>query len=202
MTTRITSITFLGALALIACAGAASASSRRAGTVCSVFDRHPCVPTICSVFRRHPCLPEFEDPIGQDLRVTIDSRGAGEGKRVSGDEPVNTILGMFAALRACWAPPPEMHARAGMEMSVRFSFRRDGALVGAPRVTYVSHGARTETRDVYRQAIDQATDNDLRHRGQGVDDGEQYSKRRRIFHHASETFGKQLTVAVGGKIEQ
>ena len=42
-------------------------------TVCSVFNRHPCMPTVCSVFRRRPCVPEIDYPLGEDLRLTIDS---------------------------------------------------------------------------------------------------------------------------------
>ncbi len=44
-----------------------------ASAVCSVFDKHPCTPTVCSVFRRGPCIPEIDYPIGQDLRLTIET---------------------------------------------------------------------------------------------------------------------------------
>jgi len=38
-------------------------------------------------------------------------------------------------------------------MSVRFAFRRSGEIIAAPRVTYVSPGIPSETRQVYLDAI-------------------------------------------------
>jgi hypothetical protein len=69
---------------------------------------------------------------------------------------VDTIGEMFAALRACWVPPPKDEARHGMQYTVRFSFKRDGKMVGPPFVTYVSHDAPADARNVYRDAIDEA----------------------------------------------
>ena len=40
---------------------------------------------------------------------------------------------MFAALRACWVPPPQDLARPGMQMSVRFAFKRSGEIIGRSR---------------------------------------------------------------------
>jgi hypothetical protein len=71
---------------------------------------------------------------------------------------VNTILQMFAALRACWQPPVESEAREGMQMSVRFSFNRDGKLKGPVRITYVSPDATPEAKQVYEQAINDTLD--------------------------------------------
>ncbi len=41
-------------------------------------------------------------------------------------------------------------------MSVRFSFKRTGEPVAAPRVTYTSNEADPETRRIYGRAIDAA----------------------------------------------
>ena len=51
---------------------------------------------------------------------------------------------MFAALRACWVPPPKDEARHDMEYTVRFAFKRDGEMMAPPRVTYASHDAPAE----------------------------------------------------------
>jgi hypothetical protein len=69
---------------------------------------------------------------------------------------VNSISAMFAALRACWIPPPRDEARRGMQYTVRFAFKRDGELIAPPRVTYTSHDAPAEVRDVYRDAVNAA----------------------------------------------
>src|SRR5437773_11647029 len=114
-------------------AGAAVLPASPTSAACSVFSRHPCPQTSCSVFHRGPCIPEIQYPIGQDLRLTIDSASAGEGAvaaaahnatDASPDHKLDTLTAMFDALRHCWVPPPREEARPGMQMSVRFSFKR------------------------------------------------------------------------------
>jgi len=123
---------------------------------CGVFSRQPCFPTVCSVFQRGPCLPQYPFPLGENLQLTVESAKSHEGKPVESDHPVDTIADMFAALRACWRPPEDDEARSGMQMSVRFAFKRDGAIIGEPRVTYTTPGVGDETRQVYRRAVAQA----------------------------------------------
>jgi hypothetical protein len=116
----------------------------------------------CSVFRNKPCFPYYLPPIGQDLRLTIvstDEKASQPERRelVGADEhPLDSIRDMFAALRACWVPPPKEEARHGMEYTIRFAFKRDGTVIAPPRMTYSSHDAPSEVRDVYRNAIDAA----------------------------------------------
>jgi hypothetical protein len=147
-------------LPLPAIAAAASLlDAAPAAAVCSVFDRHPCAPTVCSVFRRRPCIPDIFYPFGEDLRLTIYSAADGEKPAASGvnasDEPheLDTVRAMFRALRACWVPPDQDEARAGMQMTVRFAFKRNGEMIAPPWVTYATHGVSLETRDIYFKAI-------------------------------------------------
>jgi hypothetical protein len=133
-----------------------------AEAMCGVFARHPCFPTVCGVFGRHPCYPDYW--IGQDLRLTIESAPTGEHGAGGGDHDrsdasehkLGTLRAMFDALRACWIPPAKDEARAGMQMSVRFAFRRSGEIIATPRVTYVSPGAPPEARETYLHAISAA----------------------------------------------
>jgi hypothetical protein len=120
---------------------------------CSVFDPAPCNPSFCGVFGPWPCVPSMP-PIGQSLRFAVNSRGGENGRAPEG--PINSLRELFAALRACWEPPPLSEAFRGMQMSVRFSFKRTGELVGAPRVTYTSTEADAETRRIYGRAVDAA----------------------------------------------
>jgi hypothetical protein len=69
------------------------------------------------------------------------------------DQELDTIAGLFAALRNCWVPPSDDEARPGMQMSVRFSFKRNGEVIGTPRTTYVSPNAPREARETYRNAV-------------------------------------------------
>jgi hypothetical protein len=115
--------------------------------------------SVCSVFRHKPCFPYYLPPIGQDLRLTIvstDEDASRTKNREVADHTLNTIRDMFAALRACWVPPPKEEARHGMEYTIRFALKRDGTMIAAPRMTYSSHDVPSTTRDVYRVAIDAA----------------------------------------------
>ena len=69
---------------------------------------------------------------------------------------LDSISDMFAALRACWVPPPKDEARHGMEYTIRFAFKRDGEVIAPPRMTYATHDAPAALRDLYREAIDAA----------------------------------------------
>ena len=120
---------------------------------CSVFDGVPCNPSFCSVFGPWPCVPVYPS-IGQDRRLTIHTRSSDAGRAPEG--PVSSIRDLFAALRTCWEPPPLSEALPGMQMSVRFSFKRTGELVGPPRVTYTSSEADPDTRRSYGRAVDAA----------------------------------------------
>jgi hypothetical protein len=144
---------------------------------CSVLSGYPCHPSFCSVFQHGPCFPQYLPPIGQDLRLTVVStdenstdkpaddqpagdgnknKSLGKGDKDADDHALDTIRQMFAALRACWVPPPKDEARHGMEYTVRFALKRDGELVAPPRRTYSSHDAPEAVRDVYRDAVDAA----------------------------------------------
>jgi hypothetical protein len=118
--------------------------------------------SVCSVFRRRPCFPDYLPPIGQDLRLTIvssdeaASRPENEEVAAADKHPLDSIRDMFAALRACWVPPPKDEARHGMEYTIRFALKRDGTMVAPPRMTYSSHDVPASTRDAYRDAIDAA----------------------------------------------
>ena len=70
--------------------------------------------------------------------------------------PLRKLRDLFAALRACWVPPPLEQARPGMEISVRLSFKRDGAILGRPRITYQTGNVTEDQRRAYRVALAQS----------------------------------------------
>ncbi len=166
----------VGAIALVGHAAVTRATALNhvppARAPCSVLSGHPCHPSFCGVFQHGPCFPEYPVPFGGSLRLTIVSTdnsdtGAKPGATSAGGDngadgnaadsrELNTIHDMFAALRGCWMPPPKDEARHGMEYTIRFAFKRDGAMIAPPRMTYASHDAPAEVRDVYRDAVDAA----------------------------------------------
>src|SRR5262250_2792643 len=126
----------LAAAILVASAAMTAGSVTPAAAVCSVFDRRPCAPTVCSVYQRRPCIPQYDPPIGQDLRLTIESPPAvgvaasAHAQSDANDEhKLNTVSAMFEALRGCWVPPPTSESRPGMQMSVRLSYKRNGEMI-------------------------------------------------------------------------
>lgn len=98
-----------------------------------------------------------DDPAGKDTAAANNSGDQRAGENDTADDHLlDSISAMFAALRACWVPPPQDEARHGMEYTIRFAFKRDGAIVAPPRVTYASHDAPADVRDVYRDAVNAA----------------------------------------------
>jgi hypothetical protein len=122
---------------------------------CSVLDGRPCTPYNCSVFNHGPCIPEIDYPYGQNLQLTIQSVPPQEdaAKYRKPDHDLDSIADLFAALRACWSPPPADSAREGMQMSVRFSFKRSGEIIASPRMTYATMGVSADVRATYLKAI-------------------------------------------------
>jgi hypothetical protein len=127
---------------------------------CSVLANEPCTPYFCSVFNHGPCIPEIDYPIGQNLQLTIQSVPPRDdaAKYRKPNHDLDTIGDLFAALRACWSPPPPDEAREGMQMSVLFSFKRSGEIISAPRITYSTREVPQQTRDLYRKAITASLD--------------------------------------------
>jgi hypothetical protein len=159
-----------GATGLVAAGASAPARSQTPQSECSVLSGQPCHPSFCSVFQSGPCLPYYLPPIGEDLRLTIVSTddndpsehpptagdGSGDSDKAPEEKPLDSISAMYAALRACWVPPPKDEARHGMEYTIRFAFKRDGEILAPPRVTYSSHDAPADVRDIYRDAVNAA----------------------------------------------
>src|SRR5450631_2477564 len=127
---------------------------------CSVLDGRPCTPTYCSVFNHGPCIPDIDYPYGENLQLTIQAVPAkeDEDKYKRPDHDLDSIGDLFAALRSCWSPPPADTAREGMQMSVRFSFKRTGEIIAAPRLTFATQGVSADTRATYLKAINASLD--------------------------------------------
>jgi len=127
---------------------------------CSVLSGRPCTPSFCSVLNRGPCIPEIDYPYGENLQLTIQSVPPkdDDAKYQKPDHDLDNIGDLFAALRSCWTPPQAEAAKEGMQMTVRFSFKRSGDLIGPLHVTYATAGAPADVRDSYFKAISTSLD--------------------------------------------
>src|SRR5262249_44122156 len=92
---------------------------------------------------------EEDSPKRPDAGANKSANDTDEGAH---GKSLDSIREMYAALRACWTPPPKDEARRGMEYTIRFAFRRDGEITAPPRRTYSSHEAPDHVRDTYRDA--------------------------------------------------
>ena len=54
------------------------------------------------------------------------------------DAPADTLAALYPALAACWIVPSSLDGARGVEITARLSLRRDGSLIGAPRITYAA----------------------------------------------------------------
>jgi hypothetical protein len=89
--------------------------------------------------------------VGATLAIALAATVASAQSR---DQPLlNTLKDVIATLQACWVPPPIDQSRPGMEITVQMSFRRNGELLGHPRITFESAGASDDERLAYRIAV-------------------------------------------------
>jgi hypothetical protein len=103
---------------------------------------------------RVAALAADRPPAGALLKVQNNPPEPSEPKKPTA--PINTIAEVFAALEACWIPPPFEQARPGMQITVLVSFKRNGDILGKPRITYETPSASDDERLAYRVAMAQA----------------------------------------------
>jgi hypothetical protein len=90
------------------------------------------------------------------IMVAICIGGLGAGYATAQDGGVATLAAMSARLKQCWQPPALPRGKPGMEITVQFTFKRDGNLLGHPRITYETREATDDERIIYRTAVMQA----------------------------------------------
>jgi hypothetical protein len=90
------------------------------------------------------------------IMVAICIGGLGAGYATAQDAGVATLAAMSARLKQCWQPPALPRGNPGMEITVQFTFKRDGNLLGHPRITYETREATDDERIIYRTAVMQA----------------------------------------------
>lgn len=73
-------------------------------------------------------------------------------------DPVDTLKEMSDAIYACWKPPA---GTAGMSLTLQFSLRRNGTLIGKPRATYSDLGTDTQLSRAFVASILKALDEAL-----------------------------------------
>ena len=113
------------------------------------------------MFNHGPCIPEIDYPYGENLQLTVESVPPQDdaAKYQKPDHDLDTIGDLFAELRSCWSPPPADAAREGMQMSVRFSFKRSGEIIGraAPDLRHRGRAGRHRATPISRRSTPRST---------------------------------------------
>lgn len=66
---------------------------------------------------------------------------------------LDTLQEMYRYLGRCWRRPALPAGSRGMQITIRFSFKRSGEIFGQPVVTFESGDATDELRAIYRAAV-------------------------------------------------
>lgn len=84
------------------------------------------------------------------VQVPIESGPGGTRSEKAG--PVNTLRALFPVLAACWEAPEGLAKFERTEITARLSLRRDGSLLGVPRITFAQTPGDARAREVLTQA--------------------------------------------------
>jgi hypothetical protein len=76
----------------------------------------------------------------------------GASNSARAESSLNTVHEIYAALRACWVPPQDL-AQAGVRVTVRLSFKRNGEVLGEPLIAYENPDATEDERSAIRAAV-------------------------------------------------
>ena len=70
----------------------------------------------------------------------------------------DTLAELYPVLAACWQPPAGLAGPVAgsddVEITARLSLRRDGSLIGTPRITYAAGFARDQRRALVRATLE------------------------------------------------
>ena len=73
-------------------------------------------------------------------------------------KPADTLAELYPALAACWQAPGGLGRPSGgsddIEITLRLALRRDGSLIGPPRVTYAAGVAGDRRNTLVRGTLD------------------------------------------------
>ncbi|MCJ2132315.1 hypothetical protein [Methylobacterium sp. E-045] len=83
-----------------------------------------------------PTLPET-------LRVTVQAPEGGIAA-----SPADTLQELYPRLAACWEVPQGLAGFPRTEITARFALRRDGSVIGEPRITFTMQNADRRGRDI------------------------------------------------------
>ena len=117
----------------------------------SVFRRQPFTPYFCGVFSKPGCIPEIFYPLNQVPVLKVEGH-VGPSEPLDRDHPADRLDEIGPLLSKCLELPPDDEALAGMQVTLKLAFKRNGELLAEPRFTYTTHEAPEEVKAAYHDA--------------------------------------------------
>ena len=117
----------------------------------SVFRRQPFTPYFCGVFSKPGCIPEIFYPLNQVPVLKVEGH-VGPSEPLDRDHPADRLDEIGPLLSKCLELPPDDEALAGMQVTLKLAFKRNGELLAEPRFTYITHEAPEEVKAAYHDA--------------------------------------------------
>jgi hypothetical protein len=149
--------------ALLLAAALAAAAPEKVHAFCSVLSHHPCTPYFGSVLRHHPftpyscgvtggpCSPQTVLIMGNVPVLRIEGH-AGPSEAVDRSHPADRLNDIGPMLSKCLELPSGGEVQTGMQLAMRFAFKRNGELVADPRFTYTTDEAPENVKAAYHAA--------------------------------------------------
>jgi hypothetical protein len=78
-------------------------------------------------------------------------------RRIAGPSQVERIADVFSAMSSCWVLPGDP-TPTGQELTLRLAFKRNGDILGRPRITYYKSGANPDDRKPFTDSVLAALD--------------------------------------------
>ncbi|MGU3361735.1 hypothetical protein ACLBWX_15485 [Methylobacterium sp. M6A4_1b] len=79
--------------------------------------------------------------------------GMADGRRsADGQNPADTLRELYPVLAACWEVPEGLARFERTEITARFALRRDGTVIGTPRVTFSTQDSDTRAYRILTDA--------------------------------------------------
>ncbi len=88
----------------------------------------------------------------ETLRGTVQVPQPARGMAQDTDAPVDTLKALYPALAACWRVPEGLARFERTEITARFALRRDGSVIGTPRITFATEGGDGRARALLAEA--------------------------------------------------
>ncbi len=96
--------------------------------------------------------PQVSPLLPQSPWITVQAPGGEREAPSAKDGPVDTLRALYPALSACWQAPEGLARFERIEITARFSLRRDGSVIGTPRITFTQVPGEERARDLLTRA--------------------------------------------------